>query len=144
MIEGTRSAAGGGQASSSSEPDLVERPRRSFYERHERLLLGGTAIVVALIAWQALWSAGSISPLFFTGPSSVVTRFIEEWTKGRLRQDIAYSGLNFVIGVGLAITVGVVFGVLIGWYRRLAMVVDPFVTTLYSTPRVALVPLVLI
>jgi predicted MFS family arabinose efflux permease len=28
----------------------------------------------------------------------------------------AYSGLNFVIGVGMAITVGVVFGVLIGWY----------------------------
>src|SRR5262245_66518485 len=57
---------------------------------------------------------------------------------------MAYSGLNFVIGVGMAITVGVVCGVLIGWYRRLAMVVDPFVTTLYSTPRVALVPLVLI
>ena len=29
-------------------------------------------------------------------------------------------------------------GVLIGWYRRLAMVVEPFLTALYSTPRVAL------
>jgi len=130
--------------STSSEPELLERPRRSFYERHERLLLGGTAVLIALAAWQALWSAGSISPLFFTGPSSVVTRFIEEWTNGRLKQDMAYSGINFVIGVSLAIAVGVVLGVLMGWYRRLAMVLDPFVTALYSTPRVALVPLVLI
>jgi len=127
-----------------SEPQLIEQPRRSFYQRHERLILGGIAVLVALAAWQALWSTGKISPLFFTGPSSVVTRFVDEWTNGRLKQDLAYSGLNFVIGVGLAITVGVVFGVLIGWYKRLAMVVDPFVTPLYSTPRVALVPLVLI
>ena len=55
-----------------TEPELLERPRRSFYQRHERLILGGTAVVVALAVWQALWSAGKISPLFFTGPSSVV------------------------------------------------------------------------
>jgi ABC-type nitrate/sulfonate/bicarbonate transport system permease component len=126
-----------------TEPE-IERRRRSFYERNERLILGGTAVLVAMVVWQLLWSARLISPLFFTGPSSVFTRFVEEWTTGRLKQDIAYSGTNFAIGVAMAITVGVVVGVLIGWYRRLSMVVDPFVTTLYSTPRVALVPLVLI
>ena len=122
----------------------IEPRRRTFYQRHERLILGGTAVLVAVAAWQLLWSAKLISPLFFTGPSSVATRFVEEWTTGRLKQDMAYSGTNFLIGVAMAITVGVVLGVLIGWYRRLSMVVDPFVTTLYSTPRVALVPLVLI
>jgi len=126
-----------------TEQELGRR-HRSFYERHERLILGGTAVLVAMVAWQLLWSAKVISPLFFTGPSSVATRFVEEWTTGRLKQDMAYSGTNFVIGVAMAITVGVVLGVLIGWYRRLSMVVDPFVTTLYATPRVALVPLVLI
>ena len=35
-------------------------------------------------------------------------------------------------------------GVVIGWYRRLAMVFEPFVNALYATPRVALVPLILI
>jgi len=39
---------------------------------------------------------------------------------------------------------GVVVGVLIGWYRRLGMVFEPFLTGLYSTPRVALMPLILI
>ena len=138
------SAEGRATAVQTGEPELIDRPSRSFYERYERLILGGTSVVLAMIVWQALWSAGKISPLFFTGPSSVASRFVEEWTNGRLKQDIAYSGTNFIIGVGLAIASGVIGGVLIGWYRRLGMVVEPFLTALYSTPRVALVPLVLI
>jgi NitT/TauT family transport system permease protein len=117
---------------------------RSFYRKHEALILGGAAVLVAVALWQAIWSAGKISPLFFTGPSTVVSRFWEEWTRGRLKQDMAYSGTNFVIGVGLAIAAGVVLGVIIGWYRRLAMVFEPFVNALYATPRVALIPLILI
>jgi ABC-type nitrate/sulfonate/bicarbonate transport system permease component len=117
---------------------------RSFYQKHEALILGGAAVLLAVALWQAIWSAGKISPLFFTGPSTVVSRFWEEWTRGRLKQDMAYSGTNFVIGVGLAIAAGVVLGVIIGWYRRLAMVFEPFVNALYATPRVALIPLILI
>jgi ABC-type nitrate/sulfonate/bicarbonate transport system permease component len=126
------------------DPDLLPPPRQSFYRRHQSFILGGTSVIVALTVWQWLWSAGKISPLFFTGPSQVAERFVAEWTDGRLKQDMLYSGTNFVIGVGLAITTGVVAGVVIGWYRTLAMVVEPFLTGLYSTPRVALVPLVLI
>jgi NitT/TauT family transport system permease protein len=117
---------------------------RSLYQKHEGLVLGGAAVLVAIAIWQAIWSAGKISPLFFTGPSSIVTRFGEEWTHGRLKSDMVYSGTNFAIGVGLAIAAGVVLGVIIGWYRRLAMVFEPFVNALYATPRVALVPLILI
>lgn len=126
------------------EPVLLDRPRRSFYERHEAVVIGGISVVLVVAAWQWAWSAGKISPLFFTGPSQILKRAVEDWTDGRLRQDIAYSGTNFVIGVGAAIASGVVAGVVIGWYRRLAMVFEPFLTTLYSTPRVALIPLVLI
>ena len=117
---------------------------RTFYQKHESLILGGAAVLLAVALWQAIWSAGKISPLFFTGPSTVASRFWEEWTRGRLKQDMAYSGTNFVIGVGLAIAAGVVLGVIIGWYRRLAMVFEPFVNALYATPRVALIPLILI
>jgi ABC-type nitrate/sulfonate/bicarbonate transport system permease component len=127
-----------------SAPGLLERPRRSVYQRYERLILGGGSVLVVLALWQWAWSAGMISPLFFTGPSAVVERFVAEWTEGRLKQDLAYSGRNFVIGVGLAIATGVVAGVVIGWYRRLAMIVEPFMVSLYSTPRVALIPLILI
>jgi NitT/TauT family transport system permease protein len=125
-------------------PVLLERPRRSFYERHEAVITGGVSVVVVLLLWQWAWSAGKISPLFFTGPSSIATRAIAEWRDGRLKQDMAYSGINFLLGVGGAIVSGVVLGIAIGWYRRLALILEPFLTMLYSTPRVAMIPLVLI
>jgi ABC-type nitrate/sulfonate/bicarbonate transport system permease component len=124
--------------------DLLAPPPRRLYQRYEGVILGGLAVVVAIAIWEALWQAGKISPLFFTGPSQVVARFQAEWTQGRLKADMLYSGRNFAVGVGAAIACGVVAGIVIGWYRRLAMVVEPFLTALYSTPRVALVPLVLI
>ena len=34
------------------------RPKRSFYERNEALILGGSAVALTLAVWQALWSAG--------------------------------------------------------------------------------------
>src|SRR5688572_28039833 len=120
------------------DPDLLPPPRRSFYQRHEALILGGSSVLVALTHWDWMSEAGRISPLFFTGPSQVVERFVAEWTEGRLKQDMLYSGSNFVIGVGIAISTGFVLGVIIGWYRRLAMLVEPFLSALYSTPRVAL------
>jgi NitT/TauT family transport system permease protein len=126
------------------DAELVEQPRRSFYQRHEAAILGGVAVIVVVGLWEWAWESGKISPLFFTGPSSVVARFGAEWTEGRLKQDMLYSGTNFVIGVALAISAGVVAGIVIGWYRRLAMVLEPFLTGLYSTPRVALIPLILI
>jgi len=129
---------------STEEPESLGRPHTTFYQRHEELILGGSAVLITLAIWQATWSAGKISPLFFTGPSAVVKRFAEEWTQGRLKSDLAYSGTNFIVGVSAAIAAGVVLGVLIGWYRRLAMLAEPFLNALYATPRVALVPLILI
>ena len=42
-------------------------------------------------AWEWAWSAGRISPLFFTSPSAVVNRFQIEWTEGRLKQEECLS-----------------------------------------------------
>jgi NitT/TauT family transport system permease protein len=120
------------------------RPRKSFYQKHEALILGGSAVIVVLAIWQACWSAGWISPLFFTGPSAIALRFKDGIQHGTLLADMAYSGKNFALGFLMALASGVVLGVIIGWYRRVAMLVDPFMNALYATPRIAMIPLIII
>jgi NitT/TauT family transport system permease protein len=120
------------------------RPRRSFYRRHEALILGGGAVLVVLVIWQAFWSAGMIRPLFFTGPSAIAQRFYITLTNGTLLANIGYSGRNFLLGFAMSVVAGVVLGVLIGWYRWLRLLTDPFVNALYATPRIALIPLIII
>ena len=116
----------------------------SFFRRHEAAILGGASVLAVAAAWEAVWKAGLISPLFFTGPSAVAARFRADWVHGTLAADIAYSGRNFALGFALAAVAGVALGILIGWYRRLRLLVDPFVSALYATPRIALVPLVIL
>lgn len=125
-------------------PESLPRPRRSFYRGHESMILGGGAVTIVLAIWQAAWSAGMISPLFFTGPSAIAGRFYTTLTNGTLLANMAYSGRNFLVGFALAVVAGVVLGVLIGWYRRLRLVTDPFINALYATPRIALIPLIII
>jgi ABC-type nitrate/sulfonate/bicarbonate transport system permease component len=120
------------------------RPKESFYRRYEALILGGSAVIIVLAIWEAFWSAGKIKPLFFSGPSAILKQFIYTWTQGNLKSDLAYSGLNFLLGFGGAAVAGVVLGVLIGWYRTLRLLLDPFLNALYATPRVAMVPLIII
>jgi NitT/TauT family transport system permease protein len=120
------------------------RPRRSWYQRHEALILGGGAVVLVLAIWQALWSAGKISPLFLSGPSAIAKQFWETLRHGTLVADMGYSGLNFLVGFALALVSGVVLGVIIGWYRKARLLFDPFLNALYATPRIAMVPMIII
>ena len=120
------------------------KPNRNFFERHEALILGGTAVVLTLGVWQALWSAGKISPLFLSGPSAIAKQFVFGLRQGTLLSDMAYSGTNFLAGFALALVAGVVLGVIIGWYRRVRLIFDPFVNALYATPRIAMVPMIII
>ena len=106
--------------------------------------MGGTAVLVALCIWQAFWSAGKISPLFMSGPSAIVRQFHELWVRGTLVSDLAYSGRNFAVGFALALVAGVVLGIIVGWYRRVRLLADPFVNALFATPRIAMVPLIII
>jgi NitT/TauT family transport system permease protein len=126
------------------QPGPSTRPRKTFYKRHEALILGGGAVLLSLAIWQVCWSAGWISPLFMSGPSAIGARFWDSLLHGSLLADISYSGRNFLVGFVLAAAAGVVVGVIVGWYRRLALLVEPFLNAFYATPRIAMVPLIII
>src|SRR5919198_6335628 len=87
------------------------RPRQSFYKRHEGVILGGTAVLIVIGIWQAIWSYTDwISPLFFSGPSAIAKQFWISLTQGNLLADLAFSGKNFALGFGIALVTGVVLG----------------------------------
>jgi NitT/TauT family transport system permease protein len=101
-------------------------------------------VLLVMAVWQAFWAAGMISPLFFSGPSAIAKQFKEGLLHGTLLSDLGYSGKNFIVGFLLAAVAGVILGVIVGWYRTIRLVLDPFLNALYATPRIAMIPLIII
>jgi ABC-type nitrate/sulfonate/bicarbonate transport system permease component len=116
----------------------------SFWKRNEHALIGTFSMLVFLAFWESSVAFGWVNPLFTSSPSRIVRAAAEMFAEGSIFYDLQVSGLEFIIGYGMAVLIGVPLGILMGWYGRINAVLDPFVSALYATPRIALLPLVMI
>lgn len=133
-----------------TEEQEIPKPRKSefaiyeFLVRHENALLGGFTMIVALLLWEAVVRLDLVNPLFTSSPSRIIATGYAMFADGSIYPHLAISGLELVVGYGLAIIVGVPLGILMGWYRRFNAAFDPIISALYATPRIALLPLIMI
>jgi len=122
------------------------RERRSVVQpnrirQYEPLVIGTLSVVIALAAWQLVANARIWSVLFFPGPWDVAQAFVKLFQSDDIWLDIATSGQELAIGYGMAIVIGLLIGLLMGWYMRFQYALDPFVNFFYSTPRIVFIPI---
>lgn len=105
-------------------------------------------ITVTLIGFLGLWEiVGRLSnPLFFAPVSDVLREF---WLglvdpRGRLLNGLYETLMVLVPGFVIASIVGIALGLLMGRSNLAFQILDPYVTIFYNTPRVALIPLLLL
>ena len=108
--------------------------------------LSGTAaaqlllVVVLLGGWEWL-SVAFRADFWVSRPSQVVSALFAWYKSGDLLTDLRITlteaGLGFVLGAAA----GAVVGFLLGWVRSLGDLLEPFVLSLYTLPKIALAPL---
>jgi ABC-type nitrate/sulfonate/bicarbonate transport system permease component len=117
---------------------------KSLWARRENTWLGALSMLAFLAFWESAVALGWVNPLFTSSPSRIVRTGFDLFADGGIFYDMYISGYEFIFGFGLAVIIGVPLGTLMGWYGRINAVLDPFVSALYATPRIALLPLVMI
>jgi NitT/TauT family transport system permease protein len=120
------------------------RGPRTAWKQNEKWLLGTLSMTLFLAFWETAVTLQWVNPLFTSSPSRIVRTAIEMFADGSIIEHIEVSAHEFVVGYGLAVIIGVPLGILMGWYSRVDAVLEPFVSALYATPRIALLPLILI
>jgi NitT/TauT family transport system permease protein len=120
------------------------RRLRELAVRQERLLIGSASIAGFLLAWESVGRSGLVSPIFLSSPSAIAAAAAAMWASGELLEHARASAAEFALGYLLATATAVPLGLAVGWYRRLEYALDPFLAALYATPRVALVPLLVL
>jgi NitT/TauT family transport system permease protein len=116
----------------------------SLYSRHERLILGVTAIAAVLFAWEIVGRTRLVNPIFLSSPTAVFRAGLEMARSGELGVHLRVSGIEFGAGYLLAVLTAVPLGLWAGWHRRADFVLEPFLATFYATPRVALLPVIVL
>jgi NitT/TauT family transport system permease protein len=120
-------------------------PLYKFYLNHEKAILGSASAIVFLIIWELVGNVFQlINPMFMSAPSLILSAAVQLFTSGEIYNDLYVSGIELFWGYVLSAVVAIPFGIAIGWYKRVAYVFDPFVNAMNATPRVALLPLVII
>jgi NitT/TauT family transport system permease protein len=111
----------------------------------ERLKYGLLGFVIVLPLWEAVVRLGLIRRVTLSSPSLILEAAWEDlFVTGILWPHIGQSSQQFFLGLGLALITGVPLGLALGLFRRLNYFLDPWLSAIYATPTIALVPLIVL
>lgn len=119
------------------------KQRRRQAERRTRnryLLIRVLSFVVVLGAWQ-IYGANTLD-IIFTPFTAVIAHLFHLLVYGTLAGAILYSVSMFLGGLVIGSIVGITLGVAMGRFASFEAAVGMYVYAVYSTPLVALIPLI--
>ncbi len=100
------------------------------------------SVVVVIALWEIF--GRQVNPLFLSYPSAIGRAFLQIVVTGEFQRSALGSLHVFAVGLSAALVLGIAIGLLMGRYRLAEYLLDPYVYAFDATPRVALIPLLLL
>jgi len=101
-------------------------------------------IIIFLGLWEILAQNSIINTFLFSSPSRVIKTIVSLYNTGDIFKHIGITIYEVLISFFLAGGIGIFIATILWFNKRLAKVVDPYITILNSLPKVALGPLIII
>jgi NitT/TauT family transport system permease protein len=99
--------------------------------------------VLFLSAWE-LGADRLFDSFFFSAPLRILAQVARELADPGFYRDLGVTSLEMAIGFGVGAGSGIGLGVLLARWEYVAKVLDPFLLALYSIPRIALAPMLIV
>ncbi|MFW9888814.1 MAG: ABC transporter permease [Candidatus Thorarchaeota archaeon] len=102
--------------------------------------------ILGFFATLAIWQIISyiIPPIFFSSPVNTGIALVNVFVSGDILIYLQETFSAYLAGFVMAVGFGVPFGIVVGYFRTLRLTLDPVISAAYATPRVTLIPLIVI
>lgn len=134
---------------SMNDADLQDQVVTGLVRRERRLAwrdvaLGILTPIVLLVAWQLVAGNNLIDKRIYTPPLDIITAARDLLSSGTLQSDLGATSLRLVLGYIIGVIPGIVFGILLGHFRVARASLSPTFSALYSIPKIAILPVMLV
>ncbi|MFA9433007.1 ABC transporter permease [Egicoccus sp. AB-alg2] len=100
--------------------------------------------ILLAVSWELLTRAGVLDTRFFIPLTEVAASIVTLFTDGRLSSDLLATIRRLLAAFGIAAVAGTAIGIASALWRGVALLVRPIADTIYPTPKIALLPLLII
>jgi ABC-type nitrate/sulfonate/bicarbonate transport system permease component len=127
----------------------VAAPRARLFSpglvRAVRALLRYYPVALIFVLWEVSSRLGFLDPIFVPPFSEVLKTLYEElFVTHDLLVHMGFSFARAGIGLALAAVVGIAVGIFMGRFRAVENFVDPLISALFPTPKLAIFPLMMV
>ena len=115
-------------------------------KRRKLLILLVQLLILALfiIIWELLAKYNIINTFISSSPSRIIKTIIELHNTGNLYKHIWVTVYETIISFSIGTLSGIIIAIILWWNNFIYKVIDPYLTTINSLPKVALGPIIII
>jgi ABC-type nitrate/sulfonate/bicarbonate transport system permease component len=111
----------------------------------QETVIGAVAVALFFLLWEFVVQRGWVDPFFISAPSTIFATYVELFfTDATIYPHLLVSFYEGATGLALAVGFGIPVGIIMGRLRLVRSVLEPFMMALYSTPVVALLPVLIL
>ncbi len=122
----------------------IERPLgfEGFWARYGNAIFLVINVSLFFVIWEAVARAGVVSKLLLPRFSDVMREFILLVKSGQFGLHMRFTLTSLSLGFLIAAAAGIPIGLMLGASKLMERILGPYMWALFSTPRLALLPLI--
>lgn len=144
MSVGTRVRPEREDAGSRPHRKAPRRRTRRVYSRRQRWLIGTVNLLTFLALWQVAATVTDVPKLFLPSVREVFDELVEMHQDGLLLGNLWISLTVYLVGMAISLVIAIPMGLTIGGIPILDRIFHPYIWAIYTTPRIILMPLILL
>jgi taurine transport system permease protein len=118
--------------------------RRRVWTRKQRWIIGTINLTVFFTIWQIVATYTDIPKLFLPSVTEVWEQIVRMHEQGILWGNLGISLWIYVVGMIISIVIAVPLGLFVGGVKIVDRIASPYIWAIYTTPRLILMPLVVL